>query len=89
MPTLTVRIDALEKHAPDFRQQFMADLMQYVDIWRLDKALEGGPAGVRALLTEVYRKKVEELGSEAADDWALRLKENLPRMGRRDVHGCL
>lgn len=83
MPTLTARIDALEKHAPDFRQQFMADLMQYVDIWRLDKALEGGPAGIRALLTEVYRGKAEKWGSEAADAWALRLKENIPRFVKR------
>ena len=83
MPTLTARIDALEKHAPDFRQQFMGDLMQHVDIWRLDKALEGGPAGLRALLTEVYWNKAEKSGSEAADAWALRLTQNLPRFVKR------
>jgi len=80
MPALSARIDALEKHAPDFRQQFMGDLMKHVDIWRLDKALAGGPAGLRALLTEVYWKKVEKSGSETADTWALRLRENLPRL---------
>jgi hypothetical protein len=79
MPTLSTRIDALEKHAPDFRQQFMHDLMQYVSIQRVDDALKGGLPGLRTLLVEAYWKKAEKSGSDAADAWVLRLKQNLPR----------
>lgn len=83
MPTLNTRIDALEKRAPDFRQQFMHDLMRYVDIRRVSIALEGGHDGTRALLAEVYWKKTEKSGCEAADAWVQHLTQNLPRLTKQ------
>jgi len=57
--------------------------MQYVSIHRIDEAIQDGIAGVRALLTEVYRKKVEELGSQAAEAWVQQMKQSLPRIVKR------
>jgi hypothetical protein len=83
MQILSARIEALEKHVPNFRQQFMADLMRQVSIQRIDEAIKTGRPGLRALLAEVYCKKSEKLGSEAADAWALRLKEHLSESTRQ------